>query len=58
MLNAKDPSKGTWKIEGGHIEGNAKGEEIKFVPEADHTVTIIYKDSNGKSKCRSLKVQN
>lgn len=58
VLNSKDPSKGTWKIEGGHIKGNANGEEIKFVPEADHTVTITYKDSNGKSKCRSLKVQN
>lgn len=56
IKNSQDPANGKWEIEGGHIEGNTNGNSIKFVPEADNTVTITYQNQNGESYTRTLKV--
>lgn len=56
--DSQNPDNGSWSISGGRIEGDAKGERIKFVPESDQKVTITYTNPNGENKSRSLIVQN
>lgn len=57
VIGSNDPSNGEWQIEGGHIDGDPKGSQITFVPDAP-SVTITYWNPNGESKSCSLKVQN
>lgn len=56
IKNSQEPANGKWEIEGGHINGNANGNSITFVPEADNTVTITYQGQNGENCTRTLKV--
>lgn len=48
---------GTWTIEGGEIIGDNNKRTIKFVPQSN-TITISFKNNEGKSDTRTLKVQN